>query len=73
MKVLYQKQMEKKKKILFFPVEMDREKEYEVENILNKRDVKGEVFDQVEDIYNRRKYVRKIGELRNYNRISRRI
>jgi len=37
--------MEKKKKILFFPVEMDREKEYEVENILNKRDVKGEVFD----------------------------
>ena len=38
--VLYQEQIEGQKKILPSPVEIDREKEYKVEKILNRRDVR---------------------------------
>ena len=38
--VLYQEQIKKQKKILSLPVEIDREKKYEVEKILNRRDVR---------------------------------
>ena len=40
---MYQKQIEKQKKILYPPVEIDGEKEYEVEKILNRRDVRGKL------------------------------
>ena len=38
---MYQEQTERQKKILPLLVEIDREKEYKVEKILNKRDVRG--------------------------------
>jgi len=38
---MYQKQIEGQKKIPPSPVEIDREKEYEVEKILNRRDIRG--------------------------------
>jgi len=38
---MYQKQIEGQKKISPSPVEIDREKEYEVEKILNRRDIRG--------------------------------
>ena len=38
--VIYQKQVEEQKKISPPPVEINREKEYEVEKMLNKRDIK---------------------------------
>ena len=38
--VIYQKQVEEQKKILSPPVEINGEKEYKVEKILNRRDVK---------------------------------
>jgi len=37
---MYQKQVEKQKKIPPFLVEIDREKKYEIEKILNKQDVR---------------------------------
>ena len=37
---LYQKQVKIQKKISLSPVEMEREKEYEVKKILNKRDIR---------------------------------
>ena len=39
--IMYQEQTERQKKILPLLVEIDREKEYKVEKILNKRDVRG--------------------------------
>ena len=38
--VLYQEQVEEQKKISPPPVEINREKEYEVEKILNRRDMR---------------------------------
>ena len=38
--VIYQKQVEEQKKISPFPVEINREKEYEVEKMLNKKDIR---------------------------------
>jgi len=38
--VLYQEQVEEQKKIPPLPVEINREKEYEVEKILNRRDMR---------------------------------
>ena len=38
---MYQEQIEEQKKIPSPLVEIDREKEYEVEKILNRRDVRG--------------------------------
>jgi len=38
--VLYQEQVEEQKKISPPPVEINREKEYEVEKILNRRDIR---------------------------------
>ena len=38
--VLYQEQIERQKKILSFSVEIDEKKEYKVEKILNRKDVK---------------------------------
>jgi len=38
---IYQEQVEGKKKILSLPVEIDGEKEYKVEKILNRRDIRG--------------------------------
>ena len=38
--VIYQEQIEKQKKIPPLPVEIDKEKKYEVEKILNKRDMR---------------------------------
>ena len=38
--ILYQEQIEEQKKIPPLPAEINREKEYEVEKILNKRDMR---------------------------------
>ena len=38
--VIYQEQIEEQKKIPPLPVEIDKEKKYEVEKILNRRDIR---------------------------------
>ena len=38
---LYQEQIERQKKILLFLVEIDKEKKYKVEKILNRKDMRG--------------------------------
>ena len=56
-------------------MEINKEKEYEVEKILNRRDVrkKTEAFGYVKIIYNRRRYLRRAREFRKYKEISRKI
>jgi len=39
--IMYQEQVKGQKKILLSLVEINREKKYEVEKILNKRDIRG--------------------------------
>ena len=41
--VMYQKQVEEQKKILPSPVEINKEKEYKVEKILNRKDMRGKI------------------------------
>ena len=47
--VIYQKKIERQKKISSSPVKIEREKKYEVEKILNRRDVRGKCYDACED------------------------
>ena len=41
--VIYQEQVERQKKVLSLLVEIDREKKYKVEKILNRRDIRGKL------------------------------
>ena len=64
--VKYQEQVEGQKKILPPPVEIEGEKKYEVEKILDR-------FSEVEELYGRRRPLGEVRKFEEYNGISGRI
>jgi len=72
--VKYKEQVERQKKIPPPPVKVAGEKEYEVEEILDRQEKReDEVFGKVERIYGRRKYVGGIGKFEECKGEDRRI
>jgi len=72
--VKYKEQVERQKKIPPPPVKVAGEKEYEVEEILDRQEKREDkVFGKVERIYGRRKYVGGIGKFEECKGEDRRI